>query len=196
MDFDFDSVLSSIPELDEVTKQMNSKIQDIIDAYFLQTGKFVTIRGNIDSKKNTNTEFTLHGGPKPEIICRLTICRNLQKRIDQKIDSYNEGNLKPLNERSSNHDKFYTSQIKNAEYHLQMAKDLFKYMKNYIGNKDDNIYIDIPFGDIKNMIDAIDKSKEYETYQYFWPDKICLLGGFMGSAGGRMIHQMIDIEFI
>ena len=68
--------------------------------------------------------------------------------------------------------------------------------KDYISNEDDNNYVEIPFGNIKIMLDTINKSKGYVTYQYYWPDKIYLLGAHMGSVGGRMVHQMIDIEFI
>jgi hypothetical protein len=196
LDFDHESVLSSISELDEVTKEMNSKIQDIIDAYFLKTGKFVSISGDIVSKKDSKLNFKLNGGPKPETVCRLTIYSDLQKRIDQEIESYNRANLEPLNKRSTNHDEFYKYQIKNAEYHLQMAKDLFIDIKNYIGNKDDNIYIDVPFGNIKNILDGIKKSNMYNPYIYTWPDKIYLLGEALGGFGGNVLYQMIDIEFI
>lgn len=190
------SDLPIVPELVDELKEMNNKIQDIIDNFFKATGKFVTIQETINSKKDIRSDFTIHGGPKPETGCRLKLCSNLQKRIDQEIDRYNRGNLKPLNKRRSNHDEFYTREIKEAEYHLEMAKELFIDIKKYINNKDENDYIDISFGDIKSSIDAINKSKGYETYQYFWPDKIYLLGGYMGSAGGRMMHQIIDIEFI
>ena len=178
------------PELDDITKEMNGKIQDIIDDYFKATGKFVTIQGTIDSKKDTTSEFTIHGGPKPETECRLRLCSNLQKRIDQEIDSYTRGNLKPLNKRSTNHDEFNKRQIKEAEYHLEMAKELFINIKKYINNKDENDYIDISFGDIKNIIDKINKLKGYETYQYFWPDKIYLLGEALGGFGGNILYQI------
>ena len=196
MDSDSEFDLPMISELDKTTKEMNNKIQNIIDAYFLQTGKFVTIRGTIDDIKDIRSDFTLHGGPESDTICKFTICKDLQKRLDQEIDIYNKENLKPLNKRCSNHDEYHKGQIKEKEYHLQMAKELFTDIKKYISNEDDNNYVEIPFGNIKIMLDTINKSKGYVTYQYYWPDKIYLLGAHMGSVGGRMVHQMIDIEFI
>jgi hypothetical protein len=60
-------------EPDMLTTALHKKIQDIIDEYYLESGRYVTINGSIREKDKRFPNFTLFGGPKQDTICKLVL---------------------------------------------------------------------------------------------------------------------------
>jgi len=163
------------PDMLEIT--MHKKIQEIIDEYYLASGKYVTIRGTIHEKEAH--EFCLRGGPAEDTICKLVLSEELNTTLEVLLKSL--------------HDR----EIDRVRHRIESAKNLLKQFKDHLGineGPEDALPLMIRFGDIREIINKINKDTR-GRYLYMWPDKIYLEGECLGSAGGNMIYLLLNIVF-